>query len=103
MARRRSCPCSGGVITEEMSGTNEEAFISAIKLHVTANLAIIRAAEQELIKNKVGMHLSWRSLSATSTSSGCIVDAADSLTPLYSGMPAQGRTLQGCAARRYCA
>lgn len=43
---------SGGVITEEMSGTGEEAFISAIKLHVTANLAIIRAAEEELIKNK---------------------------------------------------
>ena len=40
-----------------MSGTGEEAFISAIKLHVTANLAIIRAAEEELIKNKVGMHM----------------------------------------------
>ena len=38
-----------------MSGLNEEAFISAIKLHVTGNLAIIGAAEQELIKNKVGI------------------------------------------------
>ena len=40
-----------------MSGTGEEAFISAIKLHVTANLAIIRAAEEELIKNKVRMRM----------------------------------------------
>lgn len=44
-----------------MSGTGEEAFISAIKLHVTANLAIIRAAEEELIKNKVGMHMARHS------------------------------------------
>ena len=39
--------------TEEMSGTTEAAFLSAIKLHVTGNLALIRAAEEELIKNKV--------------------------------------------------
>ena len=45
--------CSGGVRTEEMSGVAEEAFLSAIKLHVTGNLALIRAAEEELIKNKV--------------------------------------------------
>ena len=44
--------CSGGVTTEEMSGKTEAAFLSAIKLHVTGNLALIRAAEEELIKNK---------------------------------------------------
>jgi len=36
-----------------MSGGTENAFLSAIKLHVTGNLALIRAAEEELIKNKV--------------------------------------------------
>ena len=36
-----------------MSGRTEAAFLSAIKLHVTGNLALIRAAEEELIKNKV--------------------------------------------------
>ena len=40
-------------MTEEMSGNTEAAFLSAIKLHVTGNLALIRAAEEELIKNKV--------------------------------------------------
>jgi len=44
---------SGGVTTDEMSGGTENAFLSAIKLHVTGNLALIRAAEEELIKNKV--------------------------------------------------
>ena len=39
--------------TEEMSGGTEAAFLSAIKLHVTGNLALIRAGEEELIKNKV--------------------------------------------------
>ncbi|BDA43070.1 Glucose 1-dehydrogenase [Coccomyxa sp. Obi] len=43
---------SGGVTTEEMSGNDEAAYISAIKLHVTGNLTLIRAAEEELIKNK---------------------------------------------------
>ena len=41
--------CSGGVTTDEMSGMTEAAFLSAIKLHVTGNLALIRAAEEELI------------------------------------------------------
>ena len=36
-----------------MSGGTEAAFLSAIKLHVTGNLALIRAGEEELIKNKV--------------------------------------------------
>jgi hypothetical protein len=36
-----------------MSGKTEEAFLSAIRLHVTGNFALIRAAEEELIKNKV--------------------------------------------------
>lgn len=27
--------CSGGVTTEEMNGSDEDAYISAIKLHVT--------------------------------------------------------------------
>lgn len=49
--------CSGGVTTEEMSGKTEDAFLSAIKLHVTGNLALIRAAEEELIKNKVHAHI----------------------------------------------
>jgi hypothetical protein len=39
-------------MTEEMSGKTEDAFLSAIRLHVTGNLALIRAAEEELIKNK---------------------------------------------------
>ena len=51
-AHRQLCTCSGGVTTEEMSGGTEAAFLSAIKLHVTGNLALIRAAEEELIKNK---------------------------------------------------
>ena len=42
-------------MTEEMSGMTEAAFLSAIRLHVTGNLALIRAAEEELIKNKVRM------------------------------------------------
>ncbi len=44
--------------TEEMSGRTEAAFLSAIKLHVTGNLALIRAAEEELIKNKASH---WKS------------------------------------------
>jgi NAD(P)-dependent dehydrogenase (short-subunit alcohol dehydrogenase family) len=35
-----------------MNGNDEAAYISAIKLHVTGNLTLIRAAEEELIKNK---------------------------------------------------
>ncbi len=44
---------SGGAVTEEMNGQDEAAYLSAIKLHVTGNLALIRAAEEELVKNKV--------------------------------------------------
>ncbi|EIE23326.1 NAD(P)-binding protein [Coccomyxa subellipsoidea C-169] len=43
---------SGGVTTEEMNGNDEAAYIAAFKLHVTGNLTLIRAAEEELIKNK---------------------------------------------------
>ncbi|CAL8461621.1 g1152 [Coccomyxa elongata] len=43
---------SGGASTDEMWGADEAAFISALKLHVTGNLTLIRAAEEELIKNK---------------------------------------------------
>ncbi len=38
-----------------MHGPGEEAYIAAMKLHVTGNLALIRAAENKLIKNKVGL------------------------------------------------
>lgn len=44
-------------MTEEMHGQGEAAYLSAIKLHVTGNLALIRAAEDELVKNKVPMEL----------------------------------------------
>lgn len=40
-------------MTEEMHGQDEAAYLSAIKLHVTGNLTLIRAAEEELVKNKV--------------------------------------------------
>ena len=40
----------------------EAAFLSAIRLHVTGNLALIRAAEDELIKNKVGLCTASHSL-----------------------------------------
>jgi NAD(P)-dependent dehydrogenase (short-subunit alcohol dehydrogenase family) len=43
---------SGGATTDDMMSANETAFISALKLHVTGNLTLIREAEEELIKNK---------------------------------------------------
>ncbi|CAL8461624.1 g1155 [Coccomyxa elongata] len=43
---------SGGALSDDMYGGGEAAFIAALKLHVTGNLALIRAAEKELIKNK---------------------------------------------------
>ncbi|BDA42099.1 Glucose 1-dehydrogenase [Coccomyxa sp. Obi] len=43
---------SGGALSDDMYGGGEAAFIAALKLHVTGNLALIRAAEEELIKNK---------------------------------------------------
>ncbi|EIE23334.1 hypothetical protein COCSUDRAFT_62877 [Coccomyxa subellipsoidea C-169] len=45
---------SGGVGAESMGGKDEASFISSFKLHVTGNLNLIRAAEEELIKNKNG-------------------------------------------------
>lgn len=44
-------------MTEEMNGPDEVAYLSAIKLHVTGNLTLIRAAEEELVKNKVPIQL----------------------------------------------
>ncbi|CAL5224873.1 g7631 [Coccomyxa viridis] len=77
---------SGGVTTEEMSGKTEAAFLSAIKLHVTGNLALIRAAEEELIKNK-GAVVNVSSVGAimpisspTMTSYGVAKAAQDTLT-----------------------
>ncbi|KAK9905613.1 hypothetical protein WJX75_003074 [Coccomyxa subellipsoidea] len=43
---------SGGVGAENMGGKDEAAYISSFKLHVTGNLTLIRAAEEELIKSK---------------------------------------------------
>ncbi|EIE22082.1 NAD(P)-binding protein [Coccomyxa subellipsoidea C-169] len=42
----------GGAASDEMWGGGEAAFIAALKLHVTGNLTLIRAAEEELVKNK---------------------------------------------------
>ncbi|EIE23552.1 NAD(P)-binding protein [Coccomyxa subellipsoidea C-169] len=43
---------SGGAMNDEMEGQSEDAILAAIKLHVTGNLTLIRAAEEELVKNK---------------------------------------------------
>lgn len=40
-------------MNDEMQGQSEDAILAAIKLHVTGNLTLIRAAEEELVKNKV--------------------------------------------------
>ncbi|BDA47161.1 Glucose 1-dehydrogenase [Coccomyxa sp. Obi] len=43
---------SGGVSSEEASGNDEAAFLASFRMHVTGNLTLIRAAQEELIKNK---------------------------------------------------
>ncbi|KAK9905602.1 hypothetical protein WJX75_002844 [Coccomyxa subellipsoidea] len=43
---------NGGDGTRDIDGKDEAAFISFFKLHVTGHLTLIRAAEEELIKNK---------------------------------------------------
>lgn len=40
-------------MSDEMRGRDEDAFIAAIKLHMTGSLTFIRAAEEELVNNKV--------------------------------------------------